>query len=235
MTFFNLFLAPGGWVPMLLFGLLTTVGLAIAGMFAGAFLGGIVVFARLSKSIILRGLADGYVTILRGVPDLLIIYLFYFGGSAALTRIASWFGIDSFVGMPVFLTGVLALGVVSAAYQAEVFRGAYLAIPSGQLEAARACGMRPWRMLRRIIMPQLLRYALPGLGNVWQLILKDSALLSVTGVVELMRAAQIGAGSTRMPFYFYGVAFLLYLLVTSISGRLFTQAERRSGRAYRRA
>lgn len=235
MQTFSQFFGAGGWAPTLLSAALITVALSVSGFALGALFGVPLAYARIGGGLAARASADAITTVLRGVPDLLVIYLFYFGGSGALTWIAHALGYDGFLGLPTFLTGALALGVVSAAYQAEVFRGAYNAIPRGELEAARAAGMLPLLMFRRIIAPQALRHALPGLGNVWQLILKDSALISVIGLVELLRASQIGAGSTRQPFLFYSAAFLLYLLVTSLSGQLFLRAEARSRRPYRRA
>jgi octopine/nopaline transport system permease protein len=226
---------PNGWGPALLVAAMVTLAVALCGFLSGAAIGTLVAVAKLSRSLIARGLADGYTTVLRGVPDLLVIYLFYFGGSAALGAIAALFGGDGFVGMPAFATGALAIGVVSGAYQAEVFRGAYQTLSKGELEAAKSVGMHRWLMFRRIIAPQVLRYAIPGLGNVWQLVLKESALISVTGLVELLRQSQIGAGSTRRPFDFYVTAAALYLVITWVSTRLFQKAETRSLRGVRRA
>ena len=132
-------------------------------------------------------------------------------------------------------TGALAIGIVSGAYQAEVFRGAYQIVNRGELEAARSVGMHRWLMFRRIIAPQVLRYAIPGLGNTWQLVLKESALISVTGLVELLRQSHIAAGSTRRPFDFYITAAVLYLLITWVSTYLFQRAETHSMRGIRRA
>ena len=123
----------------------------------------------------------------------------------------------------------------SGAYQAEVFRGAYQVVSRGELEAARSVGMHRWLMFRRIIAPQVLRYAIPGLGNTWQLVLKESALISVTGLVELLRQSHIAAGSTRRPFDFYLTAGVLYLLITWVSTYLFQRAETHSMRGMRRA
>jgi octopine/nopaline transport system permease protein len=137
--------------------------------------------------------------------------------------------------VPAFVTGALAIGVVSGAYQAEVFRGAYQTLSRGELEAARSVGMHGWLMFRRIVAPQVLRYAIPGLGNVWQLVLKESALISVTGLVELLRQSHIAAGSTRRPFDFYLTAAALYLLITWVSTVFFQKAETHSMRGVRRA
>jgi octopine/nopaline transport system permease protein len=226
---------PNGWGPTMLVATAMTVAVALCGFLVGSVLGAGLAWAKLSGSRIARVAADAYTTVLRGVPDLLVIYLFYFGGSAVLTGIGEWFGADGFIGLPAFATGALAIGVISAAYQAEVFRGSYLTLDRGELEAARAVGMSPGLMLRRIVGPQVLRYAIPGLGNVWQLALKESALISVTGLVELLRQSQIGAGSTYKPFYFYLTAAMLYLAITTVSTWGFERAEAHSMRGMRTA
>ena len=135
-------------------------------------------------------------------------------------------GYEGFLGLPSFVAGALAVGIISGAYQAEVFRGAFLAIPKGELEAASAIGMHRGMRFRRIISPQVFRFAIPGLGNVWQLSLKDSALVSVTGLAELMRTSQVAAGSTRQYFLFFIAGGCLYLVLTSLSDRIFNGAEK---------
>jgi octopine/nopaline transport system permease protein len=226
---------PNGWGWALLTATGMTLAVALCGFLAGAVIGTLVAWAKLGGPLAVRSIADGYTTILRGIPDLLVIYLFYFGGSAALGAIGSLFGAEGFIGMPAFMTGAIAIGIVSGAYQAEVFRGAYQVLNRGELEAARSVGMHRFLMFRRIIAPQVLRYAIPGLGNTWQLILKESALISVTGLVELLRQSHIAAGSTRRPFDFYVTAAILYLLITWVSTVLFQRAEARSLRGLRRA
>jgi octopine/nopaline transport system permease protein len=226
---------PKGWGLALLVATGMTLAVALCGFLAGAVVGTLVAWAKLSRSMIARTFGDGYTTILRGIPDLLVIYLFYFGGSAALGAIGSLFGADGFIGVPAFVTGALAIGIVSGAYQAEVFRGAYQILNRGELEAARSVGMHRWLIFRRIIAPQILRYAIPGLGNTWQLVLKESALISVTGLVELLRQSHIAAGSTRRPFDFYITAAILYLVITWVSTYLFQRAETYSLRGIRRA
>lgn len=226
---------PNGWGLALLMATAMTLAVALCGFVAGALIGTGVAWGKLSRSLVARGLADGYTTVLRGIPDLLVIYLFYFGGSAALGALAGLFGYGGFIGVPAFVVGSLAIGVVSGAYQAEVFRGAYQTLSKGELEAAKSVGMHRWLMFRRIIAPQVLRYAIPGLGNVWQLVLKESALISVTGLVELLRQSAVGAGSTRRPFDFYVTAAALYLLITWVSTVFFQKAEDRSLRGVRRA
>ena len=227
--------AETGWGFDMLRATAVTLAVALAGFGVGAVFGMLSAAASLSSVAPLRHLADGYTTTLRGIPDLLVIYLFYFGGSAVVTEIGRLFGAEGFVSAPVFLTGALAIGVVSGAYQAEVFRGAVLALSRGEIEAAKAYGMGPFLRFRRIILPQAARFAIPGLGNVWQLVLKESALISVVGLVELMRQAQIGAGSTRKPFTFFLTAAVLYLLISFVSGAAFRSAEARAMRGIRRA
>jgi octopine/nopaline transport system permease protein len=224
-----------GWGALLLTAAAMTLGVSVCGFLTGMVLGSVITFMQLSRYMVLRWLADGYTTVLRGVPDLLVVYLFYFGGSAFLGYLGGFFGYQGFIGMPAFLTGTLALGVVSAAYQSEVFRGAFNSVASGELEAASAVGMRPWPKFRRIIAPLVLRYAIPGLGNTWQLVLKESALISVTGLVELLRQSQIAAGSTRRPFEFYLTAVVLYLVITWVSSIVFRRLETRTLRGTRRA
>lgn len=226
---------PNGWGQALAAGATMTILIALAGFFIGGLIGTAGAWAKISGGPAVRFAAETYTTVLRGIPDLLVIYLFYFGGSAALGAIARLFGAEGFIGMPAFITGVLAIGVVSGAYQAEVFRGAFNTISRGELEAARSVGMGTWLRFRRIIAPQVLRYAIPGLGNTWQLVLKESALISVTGLVELLRQSQIAAGSTSRPFDFYITAAALYLVITAASSYLFRQAEARSMRGVRRA
>lgn len=223
----------GGWAAALLSAAGVTLVLSLLGFALGIVFGGIAAAMRLGHSRVMRFLATSYGTVFRGIPDLLTIYLFYYGGSVVLTAAGRSFGWQGFIGLPTFATGVLVLGTISGAYQAEVFRGAYLAIDTGQQDAARALGISRWITLRRVIVPQLLRHALPGLGNIWQLVLKDSALISVIGLVELMRQAQIGAGSTREPFVFYITAAFLYLIIASFTGIAFRHAEKQASRGMR--
>ena len=210
------------------------IAVTLFALLVGAILGSLVAWAKLSKGIVPRFIGDAYTTVFRGVPELLIIYFVYFGSSALLTALANLVGIEGFVGVPSFAAGALAVGAISGAYQGEVYRGAYLAINRGELEAARSVGMPTWLMFRRIIAPQVLRFAIPGLGNLWQVALKDSSLISVTGLAELMRVSQVAAGSTHQPFVFYLGGLALYLILTSLSNRVFDVAEARATRGLRR-
>jgi octopine/nopaline transport system permease protein len=220
----------GGWGAALLVAAAVTLALSLLGFLFGAVFGALAASARLSASRVSNWLAGAYGTVFRGVPDLLTIYLLYYGGSVALTAVGRLFGGAGFVGLPAFATGVLAIAIISGAYQAEVYRSAYLAVDSGQFDACKALGLSWVQSLSLVIVPQLMRHALPGLGNVWQLVLKDSALISVIGLVELMRQAQIGAGSTREPFIFYIAAALLYFLIAGATGLFFRLGEARAWR-----
>lgn len=221
------------WSSLLFLGAGLTLAVTLAALAIGAVFGTVVAWAKLVHSPVARFFGDAYTTVFRGVPELLVIYLVYFGGSSAVSRIGAYFGGEGFIGLPTFLAGALAVGVISGAYQAEVFRGAFMAIGHGEIEAARAFGMPRFKRFRRIIVPQILRFALPGIGNVWQLSLKDSALVSVTGLAELMRTSQVAAGSTHDYLLFYVAGGALYLVLTSLSNQVFDRAEARVGKSFR--
>ncbi|MFM2476884.1 ABC transporter permease [Celerinatantimonas sp. MCCC 1A17872] len=221
----------GGWSYLLLNALMTTLWLSISGMCLGVLFGICGALSALSSIGVLRFVTQVYTTVMRGVPDLLVVYLFYFGSSSALTAIAHFFGAQGFVGAPEFTIGVFALAIVAGAYLTEVFRGAVQAIDKGEIEAALAFGMRLPQRIRRIVLPLAIRHALSGMSNVWQMVLKETALMSVIGLVELMRQSQIAGGSTHKYFTFYLTAALLYFAISWISGRCFAFAEKCSMRS----
>lgn len=225
---------PKGWGLLLLQAALMTVAVSCVAFALGSLLGALIAWARIEGNRVLQLAADAYTTVLRGIPDLLVIYLLYFGGSAALTGLGHALGVKGFIGVDAFAAGAIAVGIISGAYQSEIFRGAFGAIAKGELEAARSVGMPRWLLFRRIIVPQALRFAIPGLGNVWQLALKESALISVVGLTEILRQAQVGAGSTRQPFAFFITAAVLYLILTTVSGWGFQRAEAVGMRGVRR-
>lgn len=221
-----------GWGRLILSAAGTTLLLSLAALMIGAAVGAGVAAAKLSPQRWLRWLGESYSVVFRGIPELLVIYLFYFGGSGLITLVGQLFGADGFIEAPPFLIGALAIGLISGSYQGEVYRAARLALAKGEVEAAVAIGMPRWRIAQRILIPQIVRYALPGMSNVWQMSLKDSALVSVTGIVELMRASQVAAGSTRDYFTFYLIGGGCYLLLTLLSNHAFRRAESRLGRAW---
>lgn len=203
-----------GFGDQLLSGAVITLQLGVLSMALAVGLG--LVFAPMKVSSIppLRWIATTYTTVVRGLPELLIILLVFFGASRALGIFAEWAGHEGRVELSAFAAGMLALGFAYGAYTTETLRGALLAIPRGQLEAARAIGMGRWLTFRRVILPQLWRIALPGLGNLFLGLLKDTALVSVIGVQDLTREASIATGFTKSPFTFYFAATILYLCMT---------------------
>lgn len=217
---------PNGWGASLIAGALMTLAVSAAAYLVGLLLGALGAWGKLQGTSALRRSLDLYTTVLRGIPELLVIYLLYFGGSEALTSIGRLFGGEGFIGLNGFAAGTLAVGIVAGAYQTEALRGGFLAIPRGEIDAARAVGMGRLLMLRRVIAPRTLRFALPSMGNIWQQVLKESALISVTGLAELMRAVNVASDSTRLPFDFAIAGFLLYLVLTTLSGSILRGVER---------
>jgi octopine/nopaline transport system permease protein len=218
---------PNGWGMTLLHGAAVTLAVAICGMLLGMVVGTFGAWAKVSNRRPFVNIAGAYTTVIRGLPDLLIIYVIYFGGSAVLTWFQPLFGSSGFASFPAFLAGTIAIAVTSGAQGTEVLRGGFNAVHKGEIEAAVACGMPRYLRFRRIVVPLTLRHALPGLGNVWLSALKESSLLSVTGLAELMRQAQVGAGSTRLPFDFYLAAALIYFILCTGSTLAIQRVERR--------
>lgn len=207
-----------GYGGQLFEGALMTLKVSFCSLFLGIILGLIGAFAKRSKSKVANTLANLYTTIIRGVPELLIIFLLFFGGTVLLTQIVQYFNpTKEYVEIDAFTAGFVALGIVFGAYATEVFRGALQAIPPGQVEAGIAVGMKKKTIVIRILLPQMWRYALPGLGNLWMTLLKDSALISIVSLEELLRKAYIAAGATRDPLTFYLAAACIYLLFTIVS------------------
>ena len=230
-----LVLGDNGWGDEMLRAALVTLMVSLSAMGIGLFISIFGTLSKLSNKIYVRVLADVYTTIIRGIPELLVIYLLFFGGSNAIMSLAKLFGYYGYIELNAFVIGSVAVGAISGAYSTEVMRGAFLAIPKGQIDAAKSVGMSKFLIFTRILIPQVLRYALPGLGNVWQLTLKDTALIMVTGLVEIMRQAHVAAGSTYSPFTFYITAALLYLILTTASNRVFNSAENWANKGVRRA
>ncbi len=224
-----------GFGPQLLQGTLMTVRLALSAVSVGLVLGLLGAIAKSSRHAALRLLGEGYTTIVRGIPELLMVLIVYFGSSTMIGAVLRQFGIDTYVELGPFLSGTVALGLTFGAYATEVFRGALLTVPRGQIEAAQSLGLGRWHCFHRIVLPQLWRIALPGLGNLFMVLLKDTALISVVGLDEIMRKAQIAVGDTREPFTFYGCAALIYLGLTVLTSGGLMALEHRANRGYRRA
>jgi octopine/nopaline transport system permease protein len=221
-----------GWGDELFYATLMTIAVAITALIIGFFFALIFTPLKLSKNKFFNLIGNSYTTVIRGVPELLVIYLFFFGGSAGIMFVASIFGYGEYIEINAFMTGAFSIGIISGAYSTEVFRGAIQSIDKGQFEAANVLGLSKFDKFFKIIFPQTLRLAIPNLSNVWQITLKDTSLISVTGLVEIMRQSYIAAGSTRDPLFFYSCAAVLYLLLTFLSMKLINRLEVKYSRGY---
>ena len=221
-----------GWGDELFVAALMTIAVAITAMLIGFLFALIFTPLKLSKYKTLNLIANSYTTVVRGVPELLVIYLFFFGGSSAIMYVAQIFGYYDYIEINAFITGATSIGIISGAYSTEVFRGAIQSIDRGQFEACKALGFKKYIYFFKVIIPQMLRLALPNLSNVWQITLKDTSLISVTGLVEIMRQSYIAAGSTRDPLFFYSFAALLYLILTFLSMKILNKLEKNYSRGF---
>ena len=221
-----------GWGDELFRATLMTIAVSITAMLIGFSFAAIFTPLKLSKFKSLNLIANIYTTVIRGVPELLVIYLFFFGGSGAIMFVASMFGYNDYIEINAFVTGSFAIGIISGAYSTEVFRGSIQSIDKGQFEAAKVLGFSKFKQFYKIVLPQMLRLPIPNLSNVWQITLKDTSLISVTGLVEIMRQSYIAAGSTRDPLFFYSFAAVLYLVLTFISMKLINKLEVKYSRGY---
>lgn len=224
-----------GYGPLLMSGFTMTVVVAFASMALAIVLGLFGAWAKLAHSPVARGTAGTYTTVVRGVPELVMILLVYYGVPTLIQDLSGAMGHRVRVDFNPFMAGVTTIGFIYGAFATEVFRGAYLAVPKGQIEAARACGMDRLLLLRRVLLPQMWRFALPGLGNVWMVLIKATALISVIELHELMRQANVAARATRMPFTFYMYAAFLYLALTIVSMLVQQRLESWASRGVRRA
>ncbi|MBN9235684.1 ABC transporter permease [Mesorhizobium hungaricum] len=216
---------PDGWGWVFAQAGFMTFLVAFTAFGIGLLVGTLVAWARISGSKPVQVAASAYVSVFRGVPDILIIYLFFFGGRQAITFVGTALGMQGPFEVSAFAAGALAVGLISSASQSEVLRGAYQAVPKGTIEAGVAVGMTPLGLFRRVIAPQALVTAIPGMGNQWQGTVKDSAVVSVTGLVETMRQVAIASGTTREYLLFAGVGAVIYLLITTVSDKITRIAE----------
>ncbi|MBL8895110.1 MAG: ABC transporter permease [Rhizobiales bacterium] len=221
------------WGGNLLIGALSTIQISLWAYALGLCLGLMGAMGKLNGGRALRGVLDGYTTLVRSVPELVLIVILYYAGTDTLNRVLVQFGFDA-VRISGFMAAVFVLGFVQGAYSTEVLRGAILAIPIGQIEAARAFGMSPALRFRRIILPAMLPYAIPGLSNLWLNVTKDSALVAVVGYSELALATRQAAGGTKAYFLFYIVAAGIYLTISVVSLFLFGRLERHYRRGQHR-
>lgn len=222
-----------GWALALLRGSATTVVVGLAGMLLGFCVAVPLAILRWRQTALVSPLIDGYSLLIRGVPGLLVIYLLFYGSIDWVRAVASVFGYRAATEQAYpMIIGVVAIAVISCAYSIEVVRGALQSVPGGLLEAARALALPPRIAFRRIVFPLALRLALGGLNNVWQMTIKDTSLISVVGLPELMRTAAIAAGITRSPLLFYCIAAALFFAMTLVSQAGFARAERSLNRGF---
>jgi polar amino acid transport system permease protein len=224
-----------GWGDELLAGTLLTLQISFCGYLIGLGLGLLGAWAKLSDNRTMFLVSETYTTLVRAVPELLLILLLYYSGSEAIARVLALIGQGEQVQVNGFAAAVATLGFVQGAYSTEVLRGAILSVPKGQMEAAKAYGMPAVLRFRRILFPLMFRYALPGLNNLWVNILKDSSLISVVGLSELVFTSKTAASGTKHYFFFYTVAGLIFMVLTTLSNVGVGVLERRVNRGVRRA
>ena len=223
-----------GFGPLLLQGTWMTVKLSVLSLLLAIVLGLLGASAKLSKAAVLRVPAQIYTTLIRGVPDLVLMLLIFYSLQTWLTTLTEAMEWD-YIEIDPFSAGVITLGFIYGAYFTEPFRGAILAVPRGQVEAATAYGLSRSQRFRLVVFPQMMRFALPGIGNNWQVVLKATALVSIIGLADLVKAAQDAGKSTYQLFYFLVLAALIYLVITSVSNFALRWAERRYAAGSREA
>ncbi|MCV9962657.1 ABC transporter permease [Pararhizobium sp. BT-229] len=224
-------LEPPGWGGVLLRGFVSSIQIAIGGYAFGLLLGVGGAFGKLYGGPILRDLMECYTTIVRAVPELVLILLLYYAGTDALNQLLSLIGVGT-VDISGLAAGIFVIGIVQGAYSTEVLRGAIKAVPAGQIEAARAYGMSPFKVMTRVTLPAMLPYAIPGLSNLWLIATKDTALLAVVGFSELTLVTRQAAGATKSYILFFCAAGVLYLALTLVSDLIIKIIERRARRGF---
>ncbi|MCO6423460.1 ABC transporter permease [Sinorhizobium meliloti] len=220
-----------GWGDEIAYGFLVTASLAVATLPVGLVIGFFVALAKQSQEKSLRLAGNIYTTIFRGLPELLTLFIVYYGLQILVQQFLATVGYEGAVEINAFVAGMIALGVVFSAYCSEVLLSAFKAIPHGQYEAGDALGLHRGKTMRLIILPQLIRIALPGLGNLWMALLKDTALVSVIGLPDILRQTGIAARVTKHAFEFFGIACVLFLVLAMISSVVFSALERSTKRA----
>lgn len=218
-----------GWLDEIAYGVFITLSLALATLPIGLLIGFFVALAKQSAEPSLRLAGNIYTTIFRGLPELVTLFLVYYGAQMGIQALVRTVSPGATVDVNTFVSGMVALGVVFSAYVSEVFLSAFRAIPRGQYEGGYAIGLTPGQTMRLVVLPQLIRIALPGLANLWLILLKDTALVSAIGLNDILRWTSVGARVEREPFLFYGFAILIYLVLTIVSSVFINRIERSVG------
>ena len=214
--------------PLLAKGAMVTVSLAVLSQILATALGALGAVGRIGGGGLARAIVLAYTTLVRGVPDLVLLLLIYFGGQRLINVILTGLGQDP-MSLPPFWAGVLSIGFIYGAYLTETFRGAYMTIPRGQVEAGQALGLRGLPLHWNVTVPQLVRFALPGYANVWQVLVKSTAVVSIIGLEDLVGMADSAGKTVREPFIFFTAVLFVYLLITWVSTQIFDRLETRYG------
>jgi polar amino acid transport system permease protein len=232
MTWYTLLFGANGWGLLLLKGASITIALALLTVPFGFGGGLLLAVLRMAPYRPVRLFCDGYTTFFRGIPDLLALFIVYFGLQALMDKASRVFGIAD-IDVNAFTAGVISLSAVVAAYSSEVWIASLNAVPPGQSEAARSLGLNRKQVFFLVVVPQLGRVALPGLGNIWTILLKDTSLISTLAVADLLRVASEASRATTRPLVFYSAAAGIYLVFSIISGMIQSYLEHRSNAGYR--
>ncbi len=215
-----------GYSPLILTGTLQTITLALLSLIVSIFIGLAGALAKLSTRPLLRYPAMFYTTLIRGVPDLVLMLLLFYSFQIGLNQFTDWLEINP-IDLDPFITGILTLGFIYGAYFTETFRGAFLSAPRGQIDAGFAYGMSSFQVFRRILFAHIMRSALPGIANNWQVLIKATALVSIIGLYDLVKAAQEAGRAALNSFAFMALAALIYLILTTLSNFALIWLERR--------
>lgn len=215
-----------GFGPLLLSGTWMTIQLALLSLLLSVIIGLIGASSKISSIKILRYIATAYTTLIRSVPDLVIMLLLFYSLQLGLNQITEALQMDQ-IDINPFVAGVITLAFIYGAYFTETFRGAFQSVPKGQIEAAMAYGMSPWQVFHRVLFPQMMRFALPGIGNNWQVLIKATALVSIIGLTDIVKITQDAGRSTMQLFFFSIVAAAIYLAITTVSNLILMWLERR--------
>ncbi|AHG18776.1 amino acid ABC transporter permease [Chania multitudinisentens RB-25] len=223
-----------GYSQLIFEGALVTLKLALSSVFLALVIGLIGAGGKLSQNRVVAMIFGAYTTLIRGVPDLVLMLLIFYGLQIVLNNLTEMLGFSQ-IDIDPLSAGIITLGFIYGAYFTETFRGAYLAVPRGQIEAATAFGLSGSQIFRRILFPAMMRFALPGIGNNWQVILKATALVSILGLSDLVKATQLAGKGTYQPFFYALVAGMVYLFFTTVSNGVLLWLERRYSLGVKRA
>ena len=222
-----------GYGYQLWLGAQITIILSLTALVCSILIGLATALAKLSDNKFLLYSANCYTTIIRGVPDLVLMLLVYFGGQVLVNSLVASLGYDTYINISPFLAGTVALSFIFGSYMGETFRGAILSVPKGQLEAAYAHGLSYMQTIIHILIPQMIRYAIPGISNNWQVLMKTTAFVSIIGLEDIVRKASLASNSTKMPFVFYTAVAIFYLAFTITTMIMLHYLEKKYSRGFK--